>query len=81
MLINDPKQLGKFIKTLRKRMGVTQKDLALSAGTGLRFIVDLEKGKPTCHVGKVFSALKMLGVNLNAIPPAGFNVDDQQTEK
>ena len=34
-----------MIRESRKRLGVTQKDLALTSGTGLRFIIELEKGK------------------------------------
>ena len=39
------KILGDRIRETRKLLGVTQKDLALTAGTGLRFIIELEKGK------------------------------------
>lgn len=72
MQINDPKNLGVFVRTLRKRMHLKQADLALAAGTGLRFIGDLEKGKPTCHVGKVLQVLKTLGVQIALTPPLAF---------
>jgi predicted transcriptional regulator len=36
-----------MIRESLKRLGVTQKDLALTSGTGLRFVIDLEKGKET----------------------------------
>jgi transcriptional regulator with XRE-family HTH domain len=39
-----PEQIGSMIRDTRKRLGVTQKDLALTSGTGLRFVIDLEKG-------------------------------------
>ena len=39
-------QLGAVIRTRRKQLKITQKELAMTCGTGLRFIVDLEKGKP-----------------------------------
>lgn len=45
-----------------RELGVTQKELAMTGGTGLRFIVDLEKGKPTCQVGKILQLLQMLGL-------------------
>jgi predicted transcriptional regulator len=45
-------------------MGVTQKELALTSGTGLRFIIDLEKGKPTCQFGKVLTVLQTAGVEI-----------------
>jgi predicted transcriptional regulator len=47
-----PQQIGALIRTTRKNLGVTQKDLALTSGTGLRFIIDLEKGKETCEIGE-----------------------------
>jgi len=51
-------------------MRVTQADLALTSGTGLRFIIDLEKGKPTCQIGKVLSVLQTLGIETLLNPPA-----------
>lgn len=64
MNVKDPKSLGGLIRETRKRAGVTQKELALAAGTGLRFVGELENGKPTCHVGKVFEVLRSLGLEI-----------------
>ncbi|MFK8058204.1 MAG: type II toxin-antitoxin system Y4mF family antitoxin [Saprospiraceae bacterium] len=61
--------IGKTIRDTRKKMGVTQKDLALTSGTGLRFVIDLEKGKPTCQIGKVLTVLQTLGVELSLKAP------------
>jgi len=46
----------------RKQLKITQKELAMTCGTGLRFIVDLEKGKPTCQLGKTLQILQALGL-------------------
>lgn len=62
-------QIGAFVRTTRKSLGATQKDLALTSGTGLRFIVDLEKGKPTCQLGKVLTVLHSLGISISLTPP------------
>ena len=43
-------------------MGVTQKALAFTSGTGLRFIIELEQGKPTCQIGKVLTVINTLGI-------------------
>lgn len=59
-----PESIGQFIRQVRKKLHVTQKDLALTAGTGLRFIIDLENGKPTCEIGKTLQVLKVLGIHL-----------------
>lgn len=59
---SDSKIIGKLIKSTRKKLGVTQRDLALTSGTGLRFIIELEHGKPTCQLEKVLTVLKTLGL-------------------
>jgi hypothetical protein len=51
-------------------LGVTQKVLALTSGTGLRFIIELEKGKETCEVGKALTVLNTLGIKMTLTPPA-----------
>ena len=48
---------------------VTQKDLAMTCGTGLRFIIDLEKGKPTCQIGKTLQVLQALGLKFQIASP------------
>ena len=57
-----PEQIGQLVKKARKTLGVTQKDLALTSGTGLRFIIELEQGKSTCQIGKVLTVLRTLGI-------------------
>jgi hypothetical protein len=44
--------------------------LALTSGTGLRFIIDLEKGKETCEIGKALTILQTLGIKLTFTPPS-----------
>ncbi len=68
MNFSTPSALGAAIRQARKRLGVTQKDLALAAGTGLRFIGELENGKATCHWGKVFDVLEALGLAIRVEP-------------
>lgn len=62
--------LGRLIRNTRKRLGVTQKALALTSGTGLRFVIDLEKGKETCEIGKALTVLQTLGIKVTLVPPA-----------
>jgi HTH-type transcriptional regulator/antitoxin HipB len=66
-----PEQIGEIVRETRKKLGVTQKDLALTSGTGLRFIIDLEKGKSTCQIGKALSVLHTLGIKMSMTPPNG----------
>ena len=70
MKTQTPKQLGAAIRARRTQLKVTQKDLAMTSGTGLRFISDLEKGKPTCHIGKVLLVVQALGLELRITNPA-----------
>lgn len=44
--IDTPQTLGATLRAARKHLQLTQSDLALAAGVGMRFIVDLEAGKP-----------------------------------
>ena len=62
MKMKNTEQLGTAIRMRRKQLKITQKELAMTCGTGLRFIVDLEKGKPTCQVGKTLQVLQALGL-------------------
>jgi len=62
-MIQSTEDIGQIIRSLRKQLNITQSDLALTAGTGLRFIIDLEKGKPTCQIGKVLQVLQVLGIH------------------
>jgi HTH-type transcriptional regulator / antitoxin HipB len=62
--------IGKLIRETRKKLGVTQKVLALTSGTGLRFIIELEKGKETCEIGKALAVLHTIGIKMTLTPPA-----------
>lgn len=66
VIINDPKDFGALIRNIRKEQKLTQPELAALAGVGIRFIVDLEKGKKNCQIGKAMYVLHMLGVQLTA---------------
>ena len=61
MNIRNTKELGGALRARRKQLKVTQKELAMTCGTGLRFIVDLEKGKSTCHIEKILQVVQALG--------------------
>jgi len=64
-----PEKIGNLVRETRNRLGVTQKDLALTAGTGLRFVIDLEKGKETCELGKSLRVLQTLGITMTLTQP------------
>ena len=60
--------LSDFLKDKRKRLNITQRQLAEKAGVGLRFIRDLEQGKTTLRMDKVNQVLKLFGQELGPQP-------------
>ncbi len=60
--------LAKYLREKRKALNLTQPDLALKAGVGLRFIRDLEQGKTTLRMDKVNQVLKLFGQELGPTP-------------
>ena len=60
--------LAEFIKEQRKSHRLTQRDLADSAGVGLRFVREMESGKPTLRMDKVNIVLDLFGHCLEPVP-------------
>ena len=56
--------VAEFIKSERKKAGLTQEEFALRSGVGLRFLRDLEQGKKTCRMDKVNQVLSMFDYEL-----------------
>lgn len=56
-----------FIKKQRKIHSLTQIDLARKAGVGLRFVRELEQGKPTLRMDKVNQVLRLFGKRLGPV--------------
>lgn len=59
------------IKQIRKEAGLTQKELAYRVGVGLRFLRELEQGKPTVRMDKVLEVLDFLGYHIGVEKNAG----------
>ncbi len=56
--------LAKHITEMRKAAGLTQVELAKRSGVGLRFVRELERGKPTVRLDKVNQVLALFGCEL-----------------
>ena len=56
--------IGEYIKQKRKLFRLTQIELADRTGVGIRFIRELEKGKPTVQLNKVNQVLELFGETL-----------------
>ena len=59
--------IGKRIKEIRKTAKITQVELSQRAGVGLRFIRELERGKPTVRLDKVDQVLEFFGYHLEIV--------------
>ena len=70
--IHNTQDLGAALKVARKQLALTQPQLALVAGVGVRFIVDLEAGKPTLRLENVLRVIAALGgeLQLEGLPAA-----------
>jgi y4mF family transcriptional regulator len=63
------KEIGAVVRQARLAQGLRQDQLAAAAGVGLRFLVELERGKPTVRLDKVLAVLSALGCRLDVTPP------------
>jgi y4mF family transcriptional regulator len=59
--------LAEFVKKSRKNQKISQPELAIRAGVGLRFIRDLEQGKKTLRMDKVNAVLSYFGSELGVV--------------
>lgn len=75
--IDSTQVLGATLRAARKQLGLTQSELALAAGVGLRFIVDLEAGKPTLRLSQVLRVIDALGgqILLTGLPGSTSSVE------
>jgi len=66
----DSTKLGLIVRQERKAQGLRQDELAAASGVGVRFIVDLEAGKPTLQIEKARLVRRALGCTVTIEPPA-----------
>ena len=60
--------LSSTVKSLRKQFNLTQEDLSLKSGVGLRFVRDLEQGKQTLRLDKVNQLLDFFNYEMAPQP-------------
>lgn len=60
--------LSNSVKSMRRQYHLTQVELAEKSGVGLRFIRELEQGKPTLRLDKVNQILNLFGYEVGAVP-------------
>ena len=62
--LRDISAIGAKIRSIRKAQGVSQETLAGLAGTGQRYISELERGKETARIREMLKVLDALGAGL-----------------
>jgi y4mF family transcriptional regulator len=67
--ISNSSEFGALIRQARKAQGLTQAELALAAGVSLRFVSELERGKPGASIELAFRIAHLLNVRLSASVP------------
>ncbi len=59
--------LGSYVRERRVAHQMSLRDLAQLAGVGVRFLLELEHGKPTLRIDRVDAVLKVFGKRLGVI--------------
>ena len=66
-----PAEIGRIVRAARRAQGLRQDQLAGAAGVGIRFLSELERGKPTVRLEKMLAVLDTLGCTLRVEMPRG----------
>lgn len=65
MIITDVKALGKQLRDIRKKKGLSQQYISDFTGLSVSFISDLENGKATAEIGKILLYTQTLSIDLS----------------
>jgi HTH-type transcriptional regulator / antitoxin HipB len=66
--VRTPEELGSLVRAMRKDSGADQVRAAGLAGVGVRFLGDLERGKPNLRLGLVLRVLDRIGLEVWIAP-------------
>ena len=66
LTIDTTADLGGVVRRARRRRELSQAGLAELAGTGRRFVSELEAGKPTIEFERLLAVCRVLGIHLSA---------------
>ena len=75
MLLTDSNDLGAQIRRERKAQGMTLVEAAGLCGVSVRFFSELENGRDSCSIGRIFTITQSLGMDLCLL-----NRDDGESE-
>ena len=62
--INEMTQIAEVVRKTRKNQKVSQTVLSQASNVGLRFVGDIERGKPSVQFDKLLAVLTSLGISL-----------------
>jgi len=69
-MLRSASDFGAAIRKSRKALGWTQTELATRSGTGERFVVELESGKPSCQLEKALIVARTVGLEIGDLKTA-----------
>lgn len=69
--ITDSAHLGRLVRERRRQASLTLKNAAGMAGVGVRFLSELERGKPTVQLGRALQVLQLFGLDVHVHPRGG----------
>ena len=64
MKVYSVRDIGEAVNRARIEAGLTQRELAAACGCGVRFISELENGKPTIEFGRAIRVLNALSLDV-----------------
>ncbi|MCL2423132.1 MAG: helix-turn-helix domain-containing protein [Micrococcales bacterium] len=64
--VSNPQSLGRILQQARLVSGLSQRQLAERLGTTQRYVWEMEAGKPSIFVDRLFAAMRETGMELTA---------------
>jgi transcriptional regulator with XRE-family HTH domain len=64
--VTSPASLGRILQQARLIHGLSQRELADRLGTTQRYIWEIEAGKPSIFMERLFAMMRATGVDLSA---------------
>ncbi len=62
--ISSAEGFGQALRARRRALGLTQDDVALQAGVGRRYYIELEAGKEGASLGPALRCAQLLGLDV-----------------
>lgn len=64
--VTGPESLGRILQQARMLAGLSQRDLAERLGTTQKYVWELEAGKPSILMDRLFAAMREVNMDLTA---------------